>query len=201
MHTPPPRPLEDRLKAVLERADKEPIFVSTLLSMLSGKGLPVLVIFISLPFCQPIQIPGFSTPFGILVAFLGLRMSFGHKVWLPQSIKDKKLSHALIKKITTHAIWLIKKIKRFSYPRMTWLSTHPLGHIVNGVLIFVLGLLLALPLPIPFTNLLCGWSLLLVSFGILEDDGLLLSIGYLLSLLCVLFFVSICLAVNKTVST
>jgi hypothetical protein len=56
------------------------------------------MLLFSLPFCQPIQIPGFSTPFGILLAFIGLRIAFGHRVWFPKKLLEKKISYRVLKK-------------------------------------------------------------------------------------------------------
>jgi hypothetical protein len=42
----------------------------------------------------------------------------------------------------------------------------------------LLGLILALPLPIPFTNLTAGWAMFCISLGTLEKDGLFVFIGY-----------------------
>lgn len=183
-------PLEERLNSILIETNG-PIYVSTLLQMLAGKGLPLIVILLSLPFSQPIQIPGVSTPFGLLVGFLGLRMAFGKRIWLPRSIVRKQLPKEAVKKTATHALWLIKKIKRFCHPRLTLLFSYPLAHVFNGLLIFFLGLFLALPLPIPFTNLVAGWALLCMSLGILEDDGLFLIAGYLAASICLGFVVSL----------
>lgn len=68
---------------------------------------------------------------------------------------------------------------------------------VNGLAICLLGILLALPLPIPLSNLTAAWSILLIAFGILEDDGLFVIIGYLVALLTVLFFFVIAINVKN----
>jgi hypothetical protein len=56
-------------------------------------------------------------------------------------------------------------------------------------LIFLLGIILALPLPIPLTNLSAGWAIFLINLGLLESDGLFVILGYLISLATVIFFI------------
>jgi hypothetical protein len=60
---------------------------------------------------------------------------------------------------------------------------------MHGLMICILGLLLALPLPIPLSNLTAAWSTFLIALGILEDDGASVLAGYLISLLTIIFFI------------
>ena len=56
------------------------------------------------------------------------------------------------------------------------------GH-ADGLIIVLLGVFLALPLPIPTTNMGVAWPILLVSLGVLENDGLFISLGYVFALI------------------
>jgi hypothetical protein len=78
-----------------------------------------------------------------------------------------------------HALWLIKKMGRWIHPRLSWFIQKK----VNGYVIVALGLFLALPLPIPFSNLLAAWSILWISLGILGEDGLFVILGYVFGLI------------------
>ena len=66
--------------------------------------------------------------------------------------------------------------------------------IFHGVLIVFLGVFLALPLPIPLTNFAPGWSIFLISVGLLEKDGLIVAVGYLTSLVAVAYLVFVLLS-------
>lgn len=187
----PHKTLEERLTLLEEKAQDRYLSVKTILQVLSGKGRPLLLIVLSFPFCQPFQIPGLSIFFGLMIAFIGIRIAFGKHLWIPQSFLSKKISSKTIGKITRKSLRLIGKMKRWVHPRLDWMCYHPIMPFMNGLLLFVLGILLALPLPIPFTNLLTGWSLFFLSLGLLEDDGLMILFGYILSLLDILFFISL----------
>lgn len=187
--------LESVFHSLLRRAKKSPsLSLNEVLAILSGKGRLLCILFLSLPFCQPLQIPGLSTPFGLLIAFFGMRMVFGKGVWIPKKLKNKKISSKKLQKIAIKGFHLLKKMRRFVHPRLLW--TCKLEKI-NGLLIAILGLLLALPLPIPLTNLVSAWALLLLSVGILEDDGVFILLGYLGFLIVVGFFVAISFSVEK----
>jgi hypothetical protein len=162
----------------MEKSREGAMSLQEILNVLSGKGINVLLIFMSLPFCQPIQIPGTSTPFGIVIALIGLRMSVRHGVFLPKFLLNKKISQKVIHTIVTKSLWLLGKIKRWVHPRMQWACRYPFMRFPNGMIIFLAGLFLALPLPIPFANIPAAWVVFLIALGLLEDDGMLVCIAY-----------------------
>ncbi len=193
------RTLEEGILLVHARAAQKPIAIGEVLRILSGRGRPVLLILLSLPFCQPIQIPGFSFPFGLAISFVGLRMAFGKHLWLPKKLLSKKVPVHTLDKITDKTLLVVRKIKRWIHPRLQGVCRSPIMEKVNGLLICLLGIFLALPLPIPLSNLTAAWSIFLLSLGMLEDDGGVVLIGYGLSLLTVGFFVGIALSIMRIV--
>lgn len=188
--------LEESIIILKQETQKMPVSIEKVMHLLSGKGRVLFLIFLSLPFCQPIQLPGMSTPFGLMIAFLGLRMSFGKHAWLPKWILSKKISSHSLEKIADNILFLIKKMKPWIHPRLSWLCHSHLMEIINGLTIFMLGLFLSLPLPIPFSNLLAAWAIFLMALGISEDDGLLVLIGYLITCFTIAVFTAIVLTVN-----
>jgi hypothetical protein len=194
----PNRTLEYRILELLKqsRTSTTPIALREILRVLSGKGRFLMVMLLALPFCQPIQLPGMSLPFGLAIAFMGMRIAFGKHIWLPNWIKTKTITRQTFRKIAISSLLLMRKIRHYVHPRMFWISTYPPMRIFNGLLICVMGLLLALPIPIPLTNLVAAWSIFLVSFGLFEDNGVLVVIGYLIALLAVIFFGMLALGLN-----
>lgn len=173
------------------------ISIGEVLQTLSRRGPPLIIIFLSLPFCQPIQIPGVSTPFGIAIAFVALKMAFGKNAWLPDRILKTTITDKALRQITSKLLWLLKKMERLVYPRFELLCNYPAHQVVNGLLIFTLAIFLAIPFPIPFTNLIAAWPMFFLGLGLLEDDGLVILIGYVLTFVAFVFFLSIFLAVKS----
>lgn len=168
-----------------------------ILHILSGKGRILILLLLSLPFCQPLQIPGLSMPFGLVIAFLGLRMALGKHAWLPKSILKKTVTSHTLQKITEKTLRLIEKMKRWVHPRLIWMCQGPVMQIVNGLIIALLGIFLALPLPIPLSNMSAAWSIFLIGLGLLEDDGVFVLVGYIISLLTVVFFIAVTLSITR----
>jgi hypothetical protein len=182
--------IEEDILLLQEKGKNRSISIGEILNILSEKGQSLMILFLSLPFCQPLQIPGLSIPFGLAIAFIGMKMAFGNYASLPKAILIKSITPETLQKITEKILWLLKKIKRWMSPRLTWLCYDPTIEIINGLLISILGVLLALPLPTPFSNLMVAWSILFIGLGLLKDDGVFVLIGYFLSLFTCGYFVA-----------
>lgn len=188
--------LESELGQLIEKAKERNLSVGEILTILSDKAPALVLILLSLPFCQPIQIPGFSTPFGIAIAFLGLRMVWGKDLWLPKRLLSKEISHNTIQQISEKSLHIIDKINPWIHARLNWVCHSLPMQILNGFTIFLLGICLALPLPVPLTNLLAAWAIFFMSIGIVKDDGVFVIVGYIITLITFLFFLVIFLSVN-----
>lgn len=174
--------IEEDILLLQEKSKNSPISIEEILKILSGKRESLIILFLSVPFCQPLQIPGLSTPFGLAIAFIGMRMAFGKSIWLPKKISAKTISSSVMHKITDKILWILAKMNPWIYPRIFWLSQYSAIQIMNGLLISILGVLLALPLPTPFSNLMSAWSIFFLGTGLLKDDGVFILIGYFFSL-------------------
>jgi hypothetical protein len=71
--------------------------------------------------------------------------------------------------------WL-DRIERLTKPRTQGVLTHPVAHAFTGLLLVVLGIALALPLPL--TNYPFGLILLAFSFALIERDGRLMLLAW-----------------------
>ena len=188
--------LEGGILALQDRAKEGPLSLGEILSTLSGKGRCLILILLSIPFCQPIIIPGFSIPFGLVIALIGMLLAFRKQIWLPERLLAKKIPQETLKKMTASAQKLVRKMQRWISPRFNGLCQSSFMQMTNGLLIVGLGIFLALPLPIPFSNLTAAWAIFLIALGIMEGDGLLVLIGYALSILTLIILIFIILSIK-----
>lgn len=185
--TPPPastvRVLEDDLQLILQDSKtKKPFTVQDIIACLEGRDYLILAIILSLPFCQPIQIPGLSIPFGILIFFIGLRLAFDGHFWWPQWILKKEMSPTLVDKIVQKTFWFVNKTQNIFKQRLLWLC-NPSLMFLHGVVIALMGLFFAIPIPIPFINIFGAWAVVFLSMGLIRLDGLFVGLGYLLAVI------------------
>ena len=159
-----------------------------LMAALEGKGHAAMITVLSLPFSQPIQIPGLSVPFGIVLFYSGLRIAFAQHPWLPGWLLVKKIPPATAMGLLEGMRKVSRMTEKILHPRWTFLCRRPGLHRLHGILIAFLSILLALPLPIPFSNMLAAVPILLLGLALLEDDGAFLVAGYLTAIPCMVFF-------------
>ncbi len=166
----PPRfseELEELTAALAERTMR----LRDVLEVTRPRGYTVLLILLSFPFCTPIPLPGFSTPFGLVVALIGLRLAFGQKPWLPARMLDTQLPQKFLARFVAETRRPVRWLEVLLKPRLGWFLRWPLAQHGMGGMILVSGVLLMLPLPIPFTNGLPALTILLLALAMLEEDG------------------------------
>ena len=83
------------------------------------------------------------------------------------------------------APWL-RRLEKLVKPRMGGLLDHRLALCFTGLLVVLLGVLLALP--IPFTNYAFGFLLLLFALALLERDGALMLVAWAIGSIAVVVF-------------
>jgi len=153
----------------------------------------LLLIFLCIPFGQ---ILGLSVPFGFLIAYLGFRYAFSQKIGLPQFLLKKKISKKILEFILKQLLFFMKVIAKLSHPRLIWISTHRGMRQVNGSLIGLIGIFLAISPPIPLMSYIASAALLFLGIGLLNDDGIWIFIGYLLTI----SFISLVIVTQKYIS-
>jgi hypothetical protein len=181
--------------------DQSGLTVAQLVFALEGKGHAAIMAVLSLPFCFPIQVPGLSTPFGFILIFSGLRIAFGQAPWLPGWLMVREIPKPTALGLLKGLRWIAVPAEKILHPRLPGLCRNVALHRTNGMLVAFLAILLALPLPIPFSNLLAAVPILLISLALLEDDGVFLIAGYLAAIPCVVFFGALFLYGPKTVKS
>jgi len=145
---------------------------------LKGRGSAMLLILLALPFCF-IAIPGLSTPFGIAICLIGGCLVMGREPWLPPFVMRRRLSTTRLAQLLTGAIKVARQLEKFVRPRLAFLHTGPgmLRLIGLGIVIASLGLML--PLPVPFSNSIPAYAVVLLALGMMENDGLCVLLGHL----------------------
>lgn len=189
--------LDQSLVGLKSHIEEKGLSIQEIIRLLSKQGKLLMILLLALPFCQPIQIPGFSTPFGLSIAFIGVCIATRRAVWLPKFILQRVVpAQTLIKIIDITRLW-IKKLQRWIHPRMEGISTYSTMNTVSMIVVSLLGICLALPLPIPFSNLSAAWGILCIVLGTLEKDGLFILIGYIIFLITIGFLGSVVVAATR----
>ena len=177
-----PSKLSAALEVIRAESSGKPLTVEQLQAKLKGRGVAMLLLLLSLPFCF-IPVPGLSTPFGIVVLLTGIRIAFSQKPWLPRFIRHRSISSSRLTKVLNGGIRFARIMEKLVKPRMQFLHRWPGAMNLIGLGIASGGLLLLLPLPIPFSNMVPAWAVVFLAAGMMERDGVLVLVGHLLTLL------------------
>jgi hypothetical protein len=185
------RRLSEEIDALLLIIAERPLRLREMLGVMQGRAYMLLLILLSLPFCTPIPIPGLSTLFGGVIALIGLRLSLRLTPWLPDRILDAQISPKLVSRLLHAARKTAKGIEVLLKPRLSFLVDFLLLHHLYGAMIFISGLLLMLPLPIPFSNILPAITIIFLAGALLERDGYFVIAGVLAFVVDAAFFSAI----------
>jgi hypothetical protein len=74
-----PRKLSEEFALILREFEVETVTLREVIALLHGRGFVLLLLLIALPFASPVPLPGLSTPFGLIIALIGVRLAFGAK--------------------------------------------------------------------------------------------------------------------------
>lgn len=184
-----PRKLSEELADLRTSAGERAVTLREVLYTLGGRSYLLLVILLALPFITPIPLPGLSTPFGLAIALIALRLSLGQRPLLPKNLQRKELPAGFMGKLFSVAEKVLRFFEKFLRPRITFLTDTPLLVQLHAVLMLLAAVVLLLPIPIPFTNSFPAWAILLLAAGLLERDGLFILAGYVVFVAGVFFFI------------
>ena len=184
-----PRKLSEELAELRLSAGERAITLREVIYTLGGRAYLLLVLLLALPFITPIPLPGLSTPFGLAIMLIALRLSLGQRPWLSMKLQRKELPAGFISRLFGVAEKVLRFLEKFLRPRLTFLTDTPLLVQMHAVLMLLAALALLLPLPIPFTNSFPAWTILLLAAGLLERDGGFILTGYVVFAVGVLYFV------------
>lgn len=164
----------------IKESHADDIVMSELLNILNERAFGVVLLFLSLPNAIGLAaIPGLSTLLGIPIILVSLRMISGNDhLPLPKKFEAYKVSRKNCLKFITQSRPYVEKLEKLTKPRALWFS-NGIGLKLTGVISFILGLIIALP--IPFGNFLGGAGLLILALGLTQDDGLFIFISYVLT--------------------
>jgi len=150
----------------------------------------LITLILAIPFVVLLPAPGLSILFGAVIFINGFRIARKKPLWIPKKLQERKISGDVFAKNLRKPLPFIHWLEKFVKPRGTVYQHSPVLQVVNGCFLALGGFFLLLPLP-PGTNFLPGLGTLFLSLGILEDDLLMLWIGYLLMLANLVFYILI----------
>ena len=153
--------------------------VGGLITLFEEKSFAILfVLLLGVP-ALPIPTGGATHVFEVIAVVLALQLIAGRdEIWLPAKWRAKELAGDKQRKFLGGLMKMIRRLERFSRPRLRFLFHHRLSNIVFGVL--VIGGTVAAFIAPPFTGLdtLPALAVVLLSLAVLLEDILLAIVAF-----------------------
>ena len=164
----------------------EHLSLRAILADLQQGAFGVFLFIAILPAFVPIPGVGGAVS-GPLVIMIGVQMVLGlRRPWLPGFIGRRGPYRRTMQRFLHRISPPLRRLDRMLKPRLAALFEPLPAHMLTGALLVATGLLLSLP--IPFTNYLFGFQLLLFALALLERDGALMLFNWIGAIAAIVFF-------------
>jgi hypothetical protein len=171
-----PRKVSDELERWLGRDGEKTL--GSLIEVFEEKSFAILfVVLLGVP-ALPLPTGGATHVFEIIAVLLALELIAGRQeIWLPQRWRKLELAGDKQQRFIAGLMKMIRRLERYSKPRLRFLFDHRLSNIVFGLL--VIGGSAGAFLAPPFTGLdtLPALGVVLLSLGMLLEDFLVVVAG------------------------
>ena len=159
------------LKDLLGTENQRGLSIQEITTAVGEKGFGLLLVVLSLPSALPVPAPGYSTPFGIVIALVALQLSFSRRtLWLPRMLDNIRIKPKLAHSMLSSASNFLLKIEHYIKPRQRWIRSR-LGQLGLSIVIIIMAFLMMLP--VPLTNTFPAIVIFIIGVGLAEEDGLL----------------------------
>jgi len=163
------------LRDLVEEGQSERVTFREILVELRHRAVGFALLIFALPCCQPMP-PGIPTVCGVAIVIIAANLIVGRqRLWLPRAITDKSVSRADLKRMVDRWLPYLERLERVCKPRLP-VVTEPFAKVLIGLVIFVLGFIMILPIPF-LGNMPPGFAASVIAIGMTERDGLVVLIG------------------------
>lgn len=153
-----------------------------LLHEMGDRAFGPTLLICALPEALPLPVVGMSAFVGIPLMLVSTQLMIGFRQpWLPRWILNRPFKRKHFERLVCKAFRHLEKLERFLKPRWQFF-TNPAFERLIGLLLVVLAVIIALP--IPFGNMLPAIAIVLICLGMIEKDGLVLAISS--AMICVI---------------
>ena len=146
---------------------------------LHGRSYAFAIAALNVPNCIPTGIPWLSTITGLPMVFLLVQFFAGREVpKLPALVGRRGLRRGKLQTFLGRARRSIRWLEDAVHVRHEWWVS---GMPRRALLLAWAANIVTLALPIPFDNLFPAWAIMFFCLALIEDDGVMAMLGWLLS--------------------
>jgi hypothetical protein len=178
----------------------ERLTVGAILSVLRDRAFALLVVLLGLPNCLPMP-PPIPLVCGLLLALVAVQIAFGRPaLWLPKALLHRSVARLDVEKAVARAVPILRRLERFSRPRMTALD-NAIAMRAMGIILLILAVGIVFALPPIVGQIPLGIAVCLVGLGLVERDGLVVLSGLVIGSIGVMMNLSFVYAIVSGLDT
>ena len=159
--------------------DERPVLtVGQMLDRFDSRAFGAMLFVFGLLNCLPLP-PGSSTILSLPILLLAPQIALGREIpWLPRKLVEHPLKRDDLRGLFRKLTPIVRRMELVTRPRLELLFA-PVGERAIGVVCTLLAMVLVLP--IPLGNLAPGATVAVLALSLLQRDGLLALLGYLMA--------------------
>jgi hypothetical protein len=171
------------LEDIVKNASSDRILIRDIVDAMEavGFGLAMMIFSLAILIPMPPPIPGIVA---IPLIIFSLQMIAGYSApKLPKIISDLSIKRKILAILVQKSSPYIRRVERFLRPRLLFITTTQAERVVG---VFTLIFSLFVLIPVPFSNFVPGLGVLIISFGLLGKDGLVVILGIIVGIIGVI---------------
>src|ERR1700730_5718538 len=174
------RRTSDILKKLISDESQQALTVEQIVQALGPTSFGTSLMVFSIPEVLPIPIPGMTAAVVIPTGIISSQLIRGKReIRLPNALLKRSIPRKAFAPAVRAILPFLERAERGTRARWRWAS-NPVTKRFLGLFILIMAAVIALP--IPFTNMPAAISIFIISLGMVERDGVLISLGVLLGL-------------------
>ena len=159
--------------------DTRPVLtVGQMLEQFDSRAFGAMLLVFGLLNCLPLP-PGSSTILSLPILLLAPQIALGREIpWLPRKLIEHPLKRDDLRGLFRKLTPVVRRMELVTRPRLQLLFL-PAGERLIGIVCTLLAMVLVLP--IPLGNLAPGATVAVLALSLLQRDGLMVLLGYLMA--------------------
>ena len=168
------------IEDVVNRDSSDRIPVKDLVDAMDSLGFGLAVMIFAFGIIIPLP-PPFPSIISIPLVIFALQMIAGYdSPKLPQRFAKLSVKRSVLAMLIKRSAPYIRRVEKVLRPRLTFM-TSPTSQRIVGIFILIFASFILLP--VPLSNFIPGLGILIISFGLLGQDGVVVIFGIIVGII------------------
>jgi len=185
-----PQPISDVIRQLMAiAANEDSISIGHILNIFGVRGFALLLLVLSLLNIVIFMVPFSSIVFGLPMVVLAAQIALGlHAPIFPRVLRRQMIQREALMAGLERIVIGLQRIEHYIKPRFMFL-THPHLDRVHGVVVLIMAAMVTMPIPV--LNVPPSFGIAFLAIGVLQRDGLFITLGYGVGFWCLVLFKSL----------